>query len=213
VHQVILRQCHIYIPTLSPQDRDPWQTQQEHSEAQIEYFSTEIAATVPQLAGYHQQLEHRRLAKPSLTLRVTKSPEVQLANLPRRDPKFASSGDTQYNTQSGDEPSPLGREVPSAKKPSQVSVFYADCNDGEPQVDDLVQRSRPVAGPEPASVYHMLFQLYTLRSISILSDSFRAWIQSRIIWMENMTNDDDLARLQSMVTDRPGDGFPIGEGG
>jgi hypothetical protein len=201
------------MPTLSPQDRKSLQTQQEHSEAQIEYFSTEIAATVPQLAGYHQQLEYRRLANPSLTVRVAKTPEVQPANLPRRDPKFASSGDMRHNTQSGDEPSPLRREVPPAKKPSQVSVFYADCNDEEPQVNTPVQRSRPGAGPEPASVYHMLFQLYTLRSISILSDSFRAWIQGRITWMESMTNDDDLARLQSMVTDRPGDGYPIGEGG
>jgi hypothetical protein len=204
VHQVILRQCHIYVPTLSSQNRNPWQAQIEHSEAQIRYFSIEIAATVPQLAGYHQQLEHRRLANPSLTVRVTKGSGMQPANLPRCDPKIAISGD---------EPSPLGKGIPPAKKPSEVSVFYADCNDGELQINTPASKTRPGAGPEPASIYHMLFQLYTLRSISSLSNSFRAWIQGRITWMENMTNDEDLTLLQNMVTDRPGDGYPIGEGG
>jgi hypothetical protein len=128
----------------------------------------------------------------------------QPANLPRRDPKIAISGD---------EPSPLGKGIPPAKKPSEVSVFYADCNDGELQINTPASKTRPGAGPEPASIYHMLFQLYTLRSISSLSNSFRAWIQGRITWMENMTNDEDLTLLQNMVTDRPGDGYPIGEGG
>jgi hypothetical protein len=213
LHQVILRQCHIYVPTLSPQDRDSWQIQIEHSEAQIEHFSLEIAATVPQLAGYHQQLEDRRLSNQPLPVRVTKSPEVQPAKTLRHGPKIRNSGSMQYNTRFGDEPSPFRRGVTPAKKTREMSVSYADCNDGELQVDAPVQITRPGAGPQPASVYHMLFQLYSLRSITTLSDTFRDWIHGRIRWMENMTNTDDLARLQAMVAERPGDGFPIGEGG
>jgi hypothetical protein len=195
------------------QDRGPWQNQLEHSQAQIEHLSIEIAATVPQLAGYIDQLEHQRLSKQGFSLRVAKnSPKVQPAKAPR-PPRIQTSESVQYNTHFGDEPSPFRRGVAPAKKPSQMSVWYSECNDGELSVDAPTQVSRPMAGPQPASVYHMLFQLYTLRSITTLSAPFREWIQGRIKWMENITNYDDLARLQEMVAERPGDGFPIGEGG
>jgi hypothetical protein len=185
----------------------------EHSQAQIEHLSVEIAATVPQLAGYIEQLEHRRLSEQDLPVRFTKtSPEVQVAKPLRTGPRIRNSGSMQYNTHFGDEPSPFRRGVTPAKRPSEVSVFNHEC-DGELSVDTPTQLSRPMAGPQPASVYHMLFQLYTLRSITSLSAPFKDWVRGRIKWMENITNHDDLVHLQEMVVDRPGDGFPIGEGG
>jgi hypothetical protein len=183
------------------------------TKAQIDHLSIEIAATVPQLAGYIDQLEHQRLSKQNPPLHVAKKNlEVQPAKPPRPS-RVRNSGSIQYNTYFGDEPSPFRRGVARAKKPSQMSVWYSECNDGELSVDAPTQVSRPMAGPQPASVYHMLFQLYALRSITTLSKPFRDWIQGRIKWMENITDYDDLARLQEMVVERPGDGFPIGEGG
>jgi hypothetical protein len=169
---------------------------------------------VPQLAGYLEQLEYRRLAKEALPVRVAKkSPEVQPAKPPQSCPNIRSSGSMQYNTHFGNEPSPFRKGVTPSRKPSEISVFYSECNDRELEIDAPVQINRPLTGPQPASVYHMLFQLYTLRSIVILSESFHDWIQGRIKWMENMTNTEDLTHLQEMVAERPGDGFPIGEGG
>jgi hypothetical protein len=55
----------------------------------------------------------------------------------------------------------------------------------------------------------MLFQLYSLSRITMLPTQFRAWVQNRIEWTENISDPEDLARLQDLVARRPGDGFPV----
>jgi hypothetical protein len=91
-----------------------------------------------------------------------------------------------------------------------MSMLYSDCNDPETHTDKEPKRSTsPPGGPQPASVYHMLFQLYSLSRVTMLPAPFRSWVRNRISWMENISDPEDLARLQDLVSKRPGDGFPV----
>jgi hypothetical protein len=71
----------------------------------------------------------------------------------------------------------------------------------------------PITGPQPASLYHMLYQLYGLRSVTTLPYALQEWLQGRISWMEENADPGDLARLQDMLRKRPGDGFSPGNEG
>lgn len=125
----------------------------------------------------------------------------------------------QYNLTSSDTTlsTPSSISVPGTLDqscvPSQMSVLYAECNNGAIKVDAPAHVAPLIDGPQPASMYHMLFQLYSLRSIPILPLIFKKWIQERTQWMETHTEPGDLARLQEMVLKRPGDGFPVEDEG
>jgi hypothetical protein len=103
--------------------------------------------------------------------------------------------------------------IETTRTTQEISVFYSRLNDNEIKVDAPAQIAPLIEGPQPASIYHMLFQLYSLRSISNLPAPFKAWIRDRIQWLEYRTDADDLTRLQEMVIKRPGDGFPVEDQG
>jgi hypothetical protein len=211
LHQVILRQCRILLSSSHMQQQSSLKAQRAESEAQIMNFAIEISATVPQLAGYLEQLSYHQPTEQIFTVRPSQtSAEVELKKPPQL---VKSTGTMEYSAHFGDEPSPFRRGISPSRKPSVMSVFYSDCNDDEVHIDAPVQSSPFVSGSQSASIYHMLFQLYSLRSVSILPAPFTKWLEGRIRWMENISNPEDLARLQNMVAKRPGDGFPIGEEG
>jgi hypothetical protein len=117
----------------------------------------------------------------------------------------------EYTSHFGDAPSPFRRGNTPPRKPSTLSVLYSDCNDEEQHTE--TPRRSSTSGPQSGSVYHMLFQLYSLSRIAMLPAPLRRWVQNRIEWMENISDPDDLARLQDLVTKRPGDGFPVDNAG
>ncbi|KAF2825578.1 hypothetical protein CC86DRAFT_293941 [Ophiobolus disseminans] len=209
LHQVILRQCRILLSSLAlPKDENFLVAQKEKSEAEIVHFALEISATVPQLAGY---LEQNPVALPPPTRHIFANTVEYKSHLPYDHGPFGETDD---------------RDQVQDTKPGQVSVLYAECNDATTKVgvptrsirrldetntsSTCVFAAAPLAnGPQPASVYHMLFQLYGMRSIPIIPKLLKAWMCERIRWMEYHTEPDDLARLQAMMAGRPGDGFPV----
>lgn len=172
----------------------------------IETLAIEIAASLPQLAGYIEQLENRRVAEGIRPVRAASTTDS--AQQPRAG-KIIRAGPTEYDAQNPSA-SRKGDEPPSLK-PGRTSIFYAECND-EIKTDAPSHIHPPVRGPQPSSVYHMLFQMYSLRPIHSLPRVFQDWIQDRIVWMENISDEEDLVRLQDMMQKRPGDGFLENEG-
>lgn len=210
LHQVILRQCHILASSPHEGYEKFLATQTPESEANIIYFASEILATVPQLSGYLEQVQ-RNLERTEIT-----PPPPPPGTLPREAPVGLSHSlrnvcatTMEYKSHFLYDQGPFDDTAEQAQKPSLMSVFYADCNDAEIKVDAPAQVAPLMDGPQPASVYHMLFQLYSLRSVPTLPAPFKAWIRERIRWMEYHTESEDLTRLQDMVTKHPGDGFPV----
>jgi hypothetical protein len=158
---------------------------------------------VPQLAGYLGQLEYRRLPK-TLPLRVS---EASAASEPFQEQprlaKIVGSGTMEYTSHFGNEPSPFRRGNTAQKTPSTMSI--SDGHNGESRNE--------TSGPQSASVYHMLFQLYSLSRITMLPAQLREWVQNRITWTESISDPEDLARLQDLVARQPGDGFPVDNAG
>jgi hypothetical protein len=160
----------------------------------IETLAIEIAGSLPQLAGYIEQVENRRVAEGILPVRATSKICAGTTGYAAHDPSTSRKGD----------------EAPSLR-PGRTSIFYAECND-EIKTDAPSHIHPPVRGPQPSSVYHMLFQMYSLRPIHSLPRAFQDWIQDRIVWMESISDEEDLVRLQDMMQKRPGDGFLENEG-
>jgi hypothetical protein len=171
-------------------------------------LAVEIAATVPQLAGYLDQLafaESTELGIPSNFSHTPIESQLLEPSVPAK-----CTGPLEYNSRFGEEPSPLTKGTP--RKPSATSVFYADCNDEELHVN--AQHTLHIEltrwnGAQPTSIHHMLFQLYTLRTVSLLPEPLKDWIQGRIRWMQNITDSENLARLRDNITKRRSDGFLI----
>lgn len=127
--------------------------------------------------------------------------------------KVTATGSMEYTTFFGDEPSPFRKgKVPVAHR-TRTATVDTDREARELLVDAPTRIFPPVRTAQPASVYHLLFQLYNLRSVSALPTPFKDWIQERIVWLESISNPDDLARLQDMIAKSPGDVFPVGSEG
>jgi hypothetical protein len=235
LHQVIRKNCQILLSSSDMRNHAQWKFQKADSESKIIEFAIEVTASVPQLAGYLEQLEMRRLNKGTYPLRLSDTlTGTEAPDHPRLE-KITGPGTMEYTSHFGNAPSPFRRgDTPTSpqstphlapqpapqlttkplsaahRKPSTMSMLYSDCNDPETHTDKGPTRSTsPPGGPQPASVYHMLFQLYSLSRITMLPAPFRSWVQNRISWMENISDPEDLARLQDLVSRRPGDGFPV----
>jgi hypothetical protein len=190
-----------------------WKAQQAESQAQIELLAIEIAATVPQLAGYHEQLEHLRLTDEGLPLRPRPwSFKTEAHEIPDAV-KVTASGSMEYDAHFGNDPSPFRKGEATAARPTRASKVDPDNEVRELQVDAPTRIFPPVSAAQPASVYHLLFQLYSLSTVSVLPAPFKEWIRERITWLEDISNPEDLARLRDMVAKSPGDGFPVASEG
>lgn len=220
LHQVIRKNCQIILSSSDTQSHGLWKFQKAESESKIIEFAIEITATVPQLAGYLDQVEIRRLSKVTLPLRLSDTFTGSEAPDQPRLEKITGPGTMEYTSHFGNAPSPFRRgDTPTTpqptpqstpyRKPSTISMLYSDCNDSETHTEMPTRSPSPPDGPQPASVYHMLFQLYSLARITILPTPFRDWVHNRIAWMENISDPEDLARLHDLVSKRPGDGFPV----
>jgi hypothetical protein len=207
LHQVIRRQCRIIISSPRVRQCTSLKSQQEASKAKIISYSVEIAATVPQLAGYLTQLTIGQTTEPVLS---SSSPEAIVDRNHVGPPRLARiTGTVDYSAHFGEGPSPFRRGTSPERKPSQMSAFFSDCDSEGPHNDDASENSSRSDGSHSASIFHILFQLYHLRSISILPESFKDWLQGRIVWLEKITVPADLARLRDMISKNPSDGFPI----
>ncbi|KAH8725876.1 hypothetical protein GQ44DRAFT_615041 [Phaeosphaeriaceae sp. PMI808] len=173
LHQVILRQCHLLLSSSPIDNHNFYEEQQVESEEIIQKLAIEIAATVPQLTGYLEQL-------------ATNLPTEQVIPL-----RFSNMSPT---------PTP-------SRRPSELSERYPECINTEFQADTIARIYPPAKGPPPASLYHILFQLYSLQSIPTLSTTFKKWMLGCIRWMESSANPTDLARLQAMTARRVADGL------
>lgn len=135
LHQVILRQCHILLSSSLPENGGLLVAQKAKSEAKILFFALEISASVPQLAGYLEQVERDKTTHPAHPEKVFKEGPVELPHLAKQ----VCSNMIEYRPQiMYDQYSKQGVDdrVP---KPSHMSVFYADCNDGEILADAPAQ--------------------------------------------------------------------------
>lgn len=207
----MLRQCRLILAIIPEQQK--WKAQQAESQACVELLASEIAASVPQLAGYHEQLERQRLAEEDLPLRSRPWPFKAEADEVPDDAKVTSSGIIGDDVHYSNEPGPFRKGNISDPQLARSLNINADNGPRELQVDAPTRIFPPVSAAQPASVYHLLFQLYSLHTISLLPASFKEWIQERITWLENISNPEDLARLQDMIAKSPGDGFPMGTEG
>lgn len=210
---MVLRQCRIILATVPDQYVSVWKAQQAESQAQIELFAIEIAATVPQLAGYHERLEHLRLAEEELPLRSRPWSFKTEADDMRDAAKANTSGSMKYDAQFDNDPSPFRKGKVTAARTTRASKIDFDEEARELQVDAPTRIFPPVSAAQPASVYHLLFQLYSLSTVPVLPAPFKEWIREQITWLEEISNPEDLARLQDMITKSPGDGFPVGSEG
>lgn len=212
---MILRQSRVLLSTLAVQQLDELKLQEAESQTQIERLAIEIVATVPQLAGYHEQLEYRRLSERDLPLRSGTWPFKAESDEVPADASFSAPDSMEYTAFYGNEPSPsrkgeapvVSRSQTSIKSDSEIREV------SELQVDAPARIFPPVGAPQPASVYHLLFQLYSLRSVPVLPTPFKTWVRERIAWLESISNPEDLSRLQDMVAKSPSDGFPTGSEG
>jgi hypothetical protein len=212
LNQVILRQCHLWLSSSLPQDEQFLSALKAESEANIIYFALEISATVPQLGGYLELVKSRADVQDinaSARAPETTTPPETASELLHRPKQMCSSIAENRADILSDQPT----TIETTRTTQEISVFYSRLNDNEIKVDAPAQIAPLIEGPQPASIYHMLFQLYSLRSISILPAPFKAWIRDRIQWLEYRTDADDLTRLQEMVIKRPGDGFPVEDQG
>jgi hypothetical protein len=120
--------------------------QQRMSEAQILEQAMEISASVPQLAGYLEQLEpHLRASEFVLPVRFSdRAPNLERGELPHFAKRIASAA-VEYSSHFVCDPDPAPMDsLPSdaarmasgsPRKPSLMSIFYSECNDGEPKID------------------------------------------------------------------------------
>ncbi|KAH7083584.1 hypothetical protein FB567DRAFT_87865 [Paraphoma chrysanthemicola] len=217
LHQVVLRQCHILRASSGPKDVEFLNRHQTESEARILEQAIEISATVPQLAGYLEQLEpHFNASDHTLPARFSeRASNLEPGELPHFAKRVASAA-VEYSSHFVYDPNPLPPEASHSgtkRTPSLMSIFYSECNDGEPKLDAPAHIAPPLNSntPQPGSLYHMLFQLYGLQCIPLLPESLRRWMFGRTRWMEIHSDVDDLARLQEMIIKKPGDGFPVDE--
>ncbi|KAF1847199.1 uncharacterized protein K460DRAFT_402562 [Cucurbitaria berberidis CBS 394.84] len=208
LHQVVLQQCQ-HLTSLKFSDKYAFlSTQRSESEAKIHALTAEMIATVPQLAGYAEQLGSYRIPteqnsrgrdeSPSLALRPGKPQPV--TNI--RGLTVELSTPLAYNLRSSQRQADL---KPTAISPSSSARAH------EPQPAAPTQVLPAMYHPHSASLYHLLFQLYALHSIPHLPASMKQWIKGRIAWIEVNLDLQDLARLQDDLSKRPGDGFPVDE--
>ncbi|KAF1943776.1 hypothetical protein EJ02DRAFT_453028 [Clathrospora elynae] len=206
LHQVILFQCQIFALSSRSSNSTFLSTQKSESEAHIVSLAMEIVATVPQLAGYLQDLdaflpptgegEPLRVKSPSPISRLQKHHPAQDIGAITIEMSFHHKFESGTSTPSS-----------SLYSSSSTSTSTKNQNDATTQIypeNAMTQFKSP-------SLYHMLFQLYALRWISCLPRSMKDWIQGRIVWMEGNADPVDLVSLQEMIRRRPGDGFPVSE--
>lgn len=179
------------------------------SEAQISELAIEIAATVPQLAGYLEQLQHPH----EITEEVSHVSFADMSSLnPDKQPHLSTrigAATIELSSHFIYDPGPFRENPDLTIKSTEATSSSPDDTDNDASPPGFP----PITGPQPASLYHMLYQLYGLRSVTTLSHPLQEWLQERITWMENSANPDDLARLQSMLNKRPSDGFPVANEG
>ncbi|KAL6709142.1 hypothetical protein ACN47E_001958 [Coniothyrium glycines] len=198
LHQVIIRQCHILEPTAQPGDLDSINTQRIRSQFAIEEMGRDILATVPQLGRYLEQL-NMNLQKPNKQgLHVSPTSTSRIGSVTSQQRGSASVGSSVSRT-----PTPVTQTPTPETTPSPPSS-----TESEPIPNDLPGSS--LTAPQFSSLYHMLFNLYVLRSITCLPMTMKTWIAGRIEWIESIADSQDVARLQQMMRMRPGDGFPVG---
>ncbi|KAJ4362540.1 hypothetical protein N0V83_010634 [Neocucurbitaria cava] len=212
LHQVILRQSHILESSTLPDESGVLRTQQSDSGALIYALAVEISATVPQLAGYIDQLDVYR----TNSERYAQAPPTDLPPSlipPRHRDSTRIAEPTAPPPPSNPAPHPTHLYAPSqnpTNPPSPPSSTAAP-----PPVPAPPTHSPHPHRPTPsASLYHMLFQLYALRSIPQLPGPLKTWIRARIASMERNADAQDIARLQESLRRkrRPGDGFCVGDG-
>jgi hypothetical protein len=100
LHQVIRENCRIILSSLDMQNHGLWKFQKADSESKIIESAIEITATVPQLAGYLEQLELRRLTKGLLSVESLEQPRLE---------KITGPGTMEYTSHFGNAPSPFRR--------------------------------------------------------------------------------------------------------
>jgi hypothetical protein len=203
MHQVVLRQCEV-LASLNPTNITLPSNQRSESNMVIISLATEIAATVPQLASYEQNLA----THPSPT--ATETPSQDWCQMPIRtsEPHFPQEtlDGTVTAMSISQPPTNLLRTPPLTPSPPCIS--------SSPNLTNQAPTSHFPTSTDSQrthSLYHILYQLYTLRSISCLPHSMRDWVAGRITCMESTMDPLDLIGLQDTIRQRPSDGFPVNQ--
>lgn len=147
--------------------------QLSESEVTIRALAEDICATVPQLAGYLEQLR-------SYLLRMRKGVPHKVRHSPKSDephlPTTFNSANVELSTHFVYDPGPTS----------------AERNDAPKQIFPTLTQ------PKPSSLYHILFQLYTF-PFALLPEDMGQWVRGRIQWLESKADPIDLERLQMML--------------
>lgn len=181
LHRVILTQCNILRVARTEYTSMP--AQMTASKVSIIDLAHEICASVPQLSGYLEQLQSYSMKDdPDF-------PDIPVESTGKTSTSIPLSTHFLYD------PDPFEHQKPKpASSPLDVPV------------PDREQEFPP---PRPESLYHMLYQLHTLSTITFLPSTLQSWMQQRIRWMEASADPADLPQLRAMLKNRTEDGFPI----
>lgn len=210
MQQVILHQCNVSLSKILLQEEPFWAGLQREAEASVLYLASEIAAAVPQLAGYLDQM----IDKVNLAGKTYRNP-TSLRNKPPHESNISLvhsrevlnnlmlKSDVLHVEQRPKE------DAARTLDPEDVSTSYVEEQDGGSNKRLLTQKPVATECIRTASTYHMLSHLYNLRPIPSLPNAFKSWIRNRIEVLEHHTSSEDVARLQELVVKWPADGFPI----
>lgn len=153
------------------------------SEATVIDLAQEICASVPQLSGYLEQLQsYSSKDYPDF-------PDIPSESVGKTSTSIPLSTHFLYD------PSPFKHQKSNpATHPPEI-----------PGTDN----GHEFLTPRPESLYHMLYQLHTLSTITFLPTNLHQWMQQRIRWMEASADPADFPQLRAMLKNSTENGFPI----
>lgn len=195
LHQVIIKQLEILRSSRHPGYFESVHPQQHQSVYEIRMIAKDILATVPQLTGYTRFLES------FLQAPTTKNTGCN-TNVIELIPHHKRRSDVHKTCSPKD-------ESPSTQMPTPESTPSPPSSSGPESASDDAPYT-PIIAPQHSSLYHILFNLYALRSVTCLPKAMKSWIDGRIDWIESTADPQDITRLQEMMRTRPGDGYPVG---
>ncbi|KAF2011397.1 hypothetical protein BU24DRAFT_495587 [Aaosphaeria arxii CBS 175.79] len=188
IHMVVVAQSRVLLSSPERYQHTFMATQLEASENIVRSLARDICATVPQLAGYIDDLRGSSCTpenKLGTELAGTTSSERAAAG------SAVSISGPQILTE-------LARSAP----PIPTSPRSTDENKRQ-------SSSSVLLNPKPASQCQLLYQLCTLSQISLLPIHLRHWVNDRIEYVKSKAEPEDLQLLEQALEDMPSAAFPF----
>lgn len=187
LHSLIASQSRMALSTTNDQAlKSAFIAQLQKSQDMMRVLAKEICATVPQLAGYLDQLQ---VSSQHSKFKPTPMTAVSAAFSRELDITFACT------------------PPPNNALTDHTVSKRSSLSSSKPLEPPQAVPALPI--PRPASLYHLLYQLHMLSTVTILPDNLQVWIKERIQWVEGNADPEDLQLLRTMVNNAPSGAFPF----